>query len=382
MIQSTENESVSENASVAVGFRLLSMHHPSQVTPNAFKTSARERLEAFVARVGGDASKVLALTPDASTREYFRIPFKKRKAIAAVYPEPFDAEIHPFLDVTRLFAEARLPVPEILEVDPLDGIIVQEDFGDTQLRRALEAASDDERETYIEQAVSLIADIQAATSLAHERNSIASRLAFDEAKLSWELDFFMRHYFGSLRGETLKHGDEAQLKAELNDVSAELAAQPRTLCHRDFHPSNIMVDASGRLRMIDYQDARMGPASYDLVSLLLDRRTSLPSLAEVRERRLFFLEERRSRGLEAIDPDDFAREFRLMTVQRCLKAVGTFSYQTAVLGRGETYSQFINPMFEIVVQAAEWLGRFPLLCSTLRERMDGAGAARSQQQES
>lgn len=345
------------------------MHHPSQVTPNAFKTSARERLESFVARHGGDAAQILALTPDASTREYFRIPFKKRRAIAAVYPEPFDPEIHPFLDVTRLFAEAKLPVPKILEVDPLDGIIVQEDFGDTQLRRALESASDDEREAYVEQAVSLVADIQAATPLAYERQSIASRLAFDEAKLSWELDFFMQHYFGSLRGETLKHGDEAQLRAELNDVSAELAARPRTLCHRDFHPSNIMVDASGRLRIIDYQDARMGPASYDLVSLLLDRRTSLPSLAEVRERRLFFLEERRSRGLEAIDPDEFAREFRLMTVQRCLKAVGTFSYQTAVCGRGETYAQFINPMFEIVVQAAEWLGRFPLLRSTLRERM-------------
>jgi aminoglycoside/choline kinase family phosphotransferase len=357
------------------------MHHPSQVTPNAFKTSARERLEAFVARGGDDASKILALTPDASTREYFRIPFKKRKAIAAVYPEPFDPEVHPFLDVTRLFTEAKLPVPAILEVDPLDGIIVQEDFGDTQLRRALEMASDDERETYVEQAVSLVADIQAATNLANERKSIASRLAFDEAKLSWELDFFMRHYFGSLRGETLKHGDEAQLRAELNDVAAELAARPRTLCHRDFHPSNIMVDASGRLRIIDYQDARMGPATYDLVSLLLDRRTSLPSLAEVRERRLFFLEERRSRGLEAIDPDEFAREFRLMTVQRCLKAVGTFSYQTAVCGRGETYAQFINPMFEIVVQAAEWLNRFPLLRSTIRERMNDAAAAQSPRRE-
>jgi aminoglycoside/choline kinase family phosphotransferase len=345
------------------------MRHPSQVTPNAFKSSARERLEAFVARNGGDPVQILPLTPDASTREYFRIPFKKRRAIAAVYPEPFDPEIHPFLDVTRLFTEAHLPVPEILEVDPLDGIIVQEDFGDTQLRRALEGASDDEREGFVEQAVSLIADVQAATRLAYERNSIASRLAFDEVKLSWEMDFFMQHYFGSLRGETLKHGDEAQLRAELNDVAAELAMQPRTLCHRDFHPSNIMVDASGRLRIIDYQDARMGPASYDLVSLLLDRRTSLPSLAEVRERRLFFLEERRARGLETIDPDEFAREFRLMTVQRCLKAVGTFSYQTAVLGRGETYAQFINPMFEIVVQAAEWLGRFPLLRATLRERM-------------
>ena len=114
----------------------------------------------------------------------------------------------------------------------------------------------------------------------------------------------------------------------------------------------------------------MGPASYDLVSLLLDRQTSLPSLAEVRERRLFFLEERRTRGLEVIDPDDFAREFRLMSVQRCLKAVGTFSYQTAVAGRGEVYAQFINPMLQIVLQAAEWLNCFPTLRSLIGARLD------------
>ncbi|HEX3560203.1 MAG TPA: phosphotransferase [Pyrinomonadaceae bacterium] len=346
------------------------MHHPSQITQHAFRTVARERLAEYVARAGGDTERIVALTPDASTREYFRIPWKKSSAIAAVYPEPFDPEVHPFLDVTRLFAEAGLPVPEILNVDALAGIIVQEDFGDRQLRRAFESASDDEREAYLEQAISLIADVQAATPLASERDSIASRLAFDEAKLSWELEYFLEHYFVSLRGERLKHGEEAQLRAELNDVSAELAARPRTLCHRDFHPSNLMVDAAGRLRIIDYQDARMGPSSYDLVSLLLDRRTTLPSLAEVRERRLFFLEERRSRGLENIDPDEFAYEFRLMAVQRCLKAVGTFSYQTATLGRGETYAQFINPMLKIVAQAAEWLDRFPLLRATLRARFD------------
>jgi aminoglycoside/choline kinase family phosphotransferase len=352
--------------------KLRPMHHPSQITPNAFRTSARERLAGYVARSGGDAEKIMALTPDASTREYFRIPWKNSAAVAAVYPEPFDPEIHPFMDVTRLFAEAGLPVPQILDVDALDGIIVQEDFGDRQLRRVFESASEDEREEYLEQAVSLIADIQAATALAHERNSIAARLAFDEAKLSWELDFFVEHYFKSLRGETLKHGDEAQLRAELNDVAAELAGRPRTLCHRDFHQSNLMVDAKDRLRIIDYQDARMGPASYDLVSLLLDRRTTMPSLAEVRERRLFFLDERVARGLDPLDPDDFAYEFRLMTVQRCLKATGTFSYQTAVAGRGEVYAHFINPMLEIVVQAAEWLGRFPLLRSTLRERLPAA----------
>ncbi|MCA1634434.1 MAG: phosphotransferase [Acidobacteria bacterium] len=349
------------------------MHHPSQITAHAFQTPARERLAAYVAgaRVGDE--EIVPLTPDASTREYFRIPWKRKTAIVAVYPEPFDPEIHPFLDVTRLFQEAQLPVPAIFDVDPLNGIIVQEDFGDRQLRRFFEAATEDEREALVEQAIGLIADIQGATQLASERNSIASRLAFDEAKLSWELDFFFEHFFKSLRKEELKHGEEAELRAELNDIAADLAARPRVLCHRDFHSSNLMVDAEKRLRIIDYQDARMGPASYDLVSLLLDRQTALPSLAEVRERRLFFLEERRNRGLEALDPDEFACEFRLMTVQRCLKAAGTFSYQTAVAGRGEVYAQFIKPMLRVVVQATELLDRFPALQATLGTRAGDIG---------
>lgn len=345
------------------------MSHPSGITANAFLSTAHQRLSDYLTRVNLDAAKILALTPDASTREYFRIPWKgsaSATAVAAVYPEPFDPEIHPFLDITRLFVAARLPVPEILDVDASHGIIVQEDLGDQQLRRAFETATDDEREAYLEGAISLIADIQAATPLAFERDSIASRLAFDEAKLSWELEFFLEHYFKSYCGETLKHSQQAELRAELNDLSAELAARPRVLCHRDFHTSNLVVDRKHRLRLIDHQDARMGPASYDLVSLLLDRQTGVPSLAEIRERRLFFLEERRQRGLAALDPDEFGREFRLMTVQRCLKAVGTFSYQSGVCGRGEVYGHFINPVLMIVLQSLEWLERFPVLRETIR----------------
>lgn len=346
------------------------MRHPSQITTHAFPTSAQERVLTYVTRLGLKAERVVPLTPDASTREYFRVPWKRSTAIAAVYPEPFDPEIHPFLDVTRLFVAAKLPVPAILDVEASDGIILQEDLGDRQLRRFFEVASDDEREGYIERAISLVADIQSVTGLASERNSIASRLAFDEAKLSWELDYFLEHYFKSLRGEELKHVEATSLRAELNDIAAELAARPRVLCHRDYHTSNLMVDGKGRLRVVDYQDARMGPASYDLVSLLLDRQTALPSMAEIRERRLYFLEERRARGLEALDPDDFAREFRLMAVQRCLKAVGTFSYQTGVAKRGEIYAQFIDPTLRIVAQAAEWLGRFPTLQSVINSRIE------------
>ncbi len=343
--------------------------------PNKFTTSARDRLASYLAqRQSARKSEIVALTPDASTREYFRIPWERATAVAAVYPAPFDPEVHPYLDVTNLFLECGLPVPKVYDADGEVGIIVQEDLGDRQLGQVFETAPDEECEALLERAVEIIARIQAATPQAFARDSIASRLAFDEAKLDWELNFFVEHYFSSLRGETLRHGEAAELKVELNDVAAELSACPRVLCHRDYHAANLLVDKQGEIRIVDHQDARMGPASYDLVSLLMDRQPEPPSLGEVRGHRLFFLEERRRVGLDPIDPDDFSKEFRLMTIQRGLKAIGTFSYQTAVCGRGAFYERHIQPTFLIVLQAAEWLERFPVLRRMIKERIVLASA--------
>jgi len=346
------------------------MSSPKQVTVNGLSSSASDRLVEYLSAAPGKGpGQITALTPDASTRSYFRVPWKRGTAVAAVYPEAFDAEVHPYLDVTRLFLDANIPVPQIYAIDGARGIIVQEDLGDQQLSRFYENATEEECEEFKEKAISLIAQIQKATERAQETDSIASRLAFDEPKLSWELNFFREHYFGSLRGEVLKRSEETELKVELNDLAAELAAVPRVLCHRDFHAANLLVDHKKHLRVIDHQDARMGPASYDLVSLLLDRQTCAPSLAELRHHRLYLLEERGLLGLTAIDPDEFAKEFRLVTVQRGLKAVGTFSYQSAVRGRAATYQELINPLLGIVVQATEWLERFPVLRRMISSRL-------------
>jgi N-acetylmuramate 1-kinase len=346
------------------------MSSAKQVISNTFEASATDRLARLVKKHGAHNSQVVALTPDASTRKYFRIGWKKGTAVAAVYPEPFDPDFHPYLDVTSLFLKCDIPVPTVYEVDGAAGIIVQEDLGDRQLCQLLEDESEERCEEFKEQAISVIARIQKATEAAREVNSISSRLAFDEAKLSWELDFFFEHYFGSLRKESLRHAETAELKAELNDIAAELAAAPRVLCHRDFHGANLMIDGKDRLRVVDHQDARMGPASYDLVSFLLDRQPTPPSLAELRAYRLFFIEERRRNGLETLDPDEFAQEFRLMAIQRGLKATGTFSYQTAVCGRGAAYESYIQPTLKIVLQSALWLDRFPALQRILKARIN------------
>src|ERR671919_818129 len=181
------------------------MSAPKPVISNVFESSAPDRLAKFITQQGITSRELVPLTPDASTRKYYRVGWKKRTAVAAVYPEPFDPEFHPYLDVTRLFLDCDIPVPEIYAVDGNAGIIVQEDLGDRQLFQVYEDEPEEQCDEYKEQAIELIAKIQKATARAYEMQSIASRLAFDEAKLSWELEFFFEHFFGSLRRETLRH---------------------------------------------------------------------------------------------------------------------------------------------------------------------------------
>jgi N-acetylmuramate 1-kinase len=319
----------------------------------------RHRLDKFLID-RAQPPAVEQLTPDASTREYFRVRWHESTAIACVYPEPFDAREHNYLDVTKLFLAAGLPVARIYDFDESLGVIVQEDFGDTILRDVLLESADETREDYLRRAIALIAEIQAATPRAFELGSVASRLAFDFEKLSWELDFFTTHYFETLRKTPLAADDARGLKTELEAVARELAGKAAVLTHRDFHAANLMLAPDGRLRIIDHQDARLGSVAYDLVSLLLDRVTAPPTPEWLAEKRRFFLAERERLGLDRIDEADFAHEFRLQTIQRCLKAIGTFSYQSAV--RGKIYFiPFIKPMFEIVLRAAENLQRFPHL---------------------
>lgn len=321
-----------------------------------FSESTVERLEKFLETKNED-SKIEILTPDASIREYFRVNWNDSTAIACVYPEAFIENEQSYLDVTNLFLVSGLPVAKIYDFSESLGVIIQEDFGDTILREVLAESSNEKREELLNEAITLIAKIQAATPKAFEMNSIASRLKFDEEKLLWEVNFFKTHYFETFRKSKLKTEDENALDAEFTKLVRELEQRAKVLCHRDFHAANLMIDSEKRLRIIDHQDARIGAASYDLVSLLLDRVLQTPDKHWLETKKRFFLKEREKLNLEAIDKQDFDYEFDLMTVQRCLKAIGTFSFQSVM--RGKTYFiQFIEPMLKIVLQAAENLQKF------------------------
>lgn len=319
----------------------------------------RQRLEKYLSETNQPVD-IVQLTPDASTREYFRVSWRGATAIACVYPEIFVAREQNYLDVTNLFLVSGLPVAKILDFSETYGTIILEDLGDTILRDVLLKSDIEKREKLLDEAIVLIAKIQAATATAFEMDSIASRLKFDEEKLLWELNFFKGHYFESFKKMPLSVADNKALTAEFTEISRQLESHAAVLCHRDFHAANLMLDKENRLRIIDHQDARIGSIAYDLVSLLLDRISLPPSVDWVREKRAFFLSEREKIDLEIINPADFSREFDLQTIQRCLKAAGTFSYQSTF--RAKTYFvPFIKPMLQIVLQACRRLDRFPNL---------------------
>ena len=111
------------------------------------------------------------------------------------------------------------------------------------------------------------------------------------------------------------------------------SAEPRVLCHRDYHSRNLMLN-DGQLYMIDFQDARMGPDTYDLVSLLRDSYVDLTDQT-VEDLIAYFL------ALKGTPEDpDFRRRFNVMALQRNLKALGTFGYQTTAR-RNPVYIQYI-----------------------------------------
>jgi aminoglycoside/choline kinase family phosphotransferase len=174
----------------------------------------------------------------------------------------------------------------------------------------------------------------------------------------WELDFFVKHYLVAYRGAALAAAEREALGAECRTIAAELAAEPRVLCHRDFHSRNLMLRGD-QLFIIDFQDARMGPDTYDLASLLRDSYVDLP-WAVVDDLIAYFLA-LQGRSAEA---DEYRRRFDLMALQRNLKALGTFGYQTTARGN-PVYIQYMPRTLNYVRENLRRYARFARLTEIL-----------------
>lgn len=324
----------------------------------------RERIDAYLARFDLSSARVVPLTGDASDRRYFRVLAPDAPSIVlSLYSTPFDFEALPFVNVGRLLEQMPVPVPAVLGHAGDLGILALEDLGDVTLQAHLGAASAAEHAALYREAVALIATLQRRGAELASPAYLPYGIAFDVEKLSWEMEFFINHFIEAYRGVVFKAEEREALRREFSTFVEVLAAEPRVLCHRDYHSRNLMLH-DGRLCIIDFQDARMGPDTYDLVSLLRDAYVDLPEQS-VDELIAYFLALKGEHGTEA----EFRRRFDIMALQRNLKALGTFGYQTTTR-RNPVYIQYIPRTLRYVRDNLENLPRFARMRELLAEHVE------------
>jgi aminoglycoside/choline kinase family phosphotransferase len=294
---------------------------------------------------------------DASSRKYFRVQFRQPLGVTGALScivmkaDPFveqGLEL-PFLMVRGHLEHCGVRVPAVYDVDPARGLVLLEDLGDVTLLRQLQEVSspDVERHAYekvIDSLVQLHVKAGPDAAPADRRAKMDGfRLRFDQEKLMWEVNFTIEHFYEQHLKRQIRPDDRRVMMEGFSSICAQLAAEPLVLTHRDFHSRNVMHH-SDEYVMIDFQDARMGPAQYDLASLLKD---SYYQLEEQQIQRLvdYYIARFEAVSGRRIERNSFLEIFDLMGVQRNFKAIGSFA--SFLNRRGDaTYLKYIGNTFE------------------------------------
>lgn len=267
--------------------------------------------------------EVLTLAGELSNRKYYRIVVKKPSEGSSTpsyvlqAAESFsDPEQHPFLIAQQIFRHIGIRVPKIFGVAGQEGWILVEDCGDFFLQYRQEA-------DLYKQALEMLFSLQACSGPAKDMPQSLQeaphwKWTFDFEKLNAEMLHTEKFFIAGLLKEELPFARMMSANSEF------LAKCPRILCHRDFHSRNLLV-MEDKLYALDFQDARMGPYTYDLVSLLWDPYANMKD--DLRE---LLLNEwfEKSKGLHK----NIEEELHRMKIQRLLKAIG--SYSSFYLDRG------------------------------------------------
>jgi N-acetylmuramate 1-kinase len=321
-------------------------------------TATRPDLATALARAY-PGSRVASLPSDASTRRYHRLFLGDGSTrIVMDYGAPFEGETDD-IRLARIFEAAGLPVARVLESHPEAGCLVLDDLGD----RTLEAALGESAADLHAKAVRLATEIATRGTAALAASERAAGPALDRERFRFEMGFFLENYLGRYLG---RPEVDLRLRLRLEALADAAAAHPRVLCHRDYHSRNLMVRDDGSLSMVDIQDARWGPDTYDIASLLRDAYVDLDE-ASVED----LLELYRSALPEMPGRTPFRERFRIVATQRMIKALGTFGYQIAVLGR-ERYESAIP---RTLVRLMDSLPRHPYT-APLSELLEAEGVFR------
>lgn len=248
---------------------------------------------------------------DASFRQYFRVTDDKNNRTCIVMDAPPEKEnCRPFLQVTELIRNVGVNAPAIISMDMKQGFILLDDLGTKPYLDHLDKSSADN--LYID----------AIEALINMQKIDAILPSYDEQLLQSEMDLFETWYLNRHLNIELNEAQKSILGNTFDLLIQNAIEQPQVFVHRDYHSRNLMITDENSPGVIDYQDAVIGPITYDLVSLFKDCYIEWP-----REKVELWLDLYLARITPArlIDKETLLRWFDLMGVQRHLKVLGIFA---------------------------------------------------------
>jgi aminoglycoside/choline kinase family phosphotransferase len=332
----------------------------------------------------GTLHNLTALKGDASTRRFWRVgiapedsggaPDATPSSAIVIALGPDDLPLYaralqllreplaepPWLNVHRFLSQIGAPVPVLYLADVSARMLLVEDVGKRPL---FEAAQQADAADLYRLAVEVLLQLHLDGTKRLDENCLAAHIAYDERLFRWELDQFAE------AADQISPGiDRAALRPDLDELAARLGRFPRVFSHRDYHGHNLFVqsgdDGNPRIRIIDFQDALMGPAAQDLAVLLTTRDTARIITDRVEQRVLdYYYAALLRKGAVSMTSADFLESYRLCVLQHALKVIGRFTYLERTGKTG--YSQYI-PF--ALAQASRMLARdtaFPALRTAL-----------------
>jgi len=283
----------------------------------AREAALRDWLAPLAATHGFDVATLAPASADASFRRYFRVTGDAGISFVAMDAPPPQEDVRPFLHAAEQFARTGVRVPAVFARDVERGFLLLEDFGHTPYLNVLDA--DTARVLY-----------GAATAALVRFQVAGDKTAFppyDDALLRRELELFREWYCGQHLQMNLTPAEHSILDVVFDRVIENNLAQPQVLVHRDYHSRNLMIieEPFPGPGIIDFQDAVIGPITYDLVSLLRDAYIAWEEPDQM-DWAIRYWEQARAAGLP-VDPafGEFYRDFDWMGLQRALKVLGIFA---------------------------------------------------------
>jgi hypothetical protein len=271
----------------------------------------------LAAQLPGSAFTLAPASEDASFRRYFRAALADGRSFIAMDAPPDKEDCRPFVHVARLLREAQLNAPEIHAQDLTQGFLLLSDLGKTTYLAALDEHNAD---ALFGDAIDALVRWQLATR--------AGELpAYDEALLRREMVLFPEWYLGRHLGLAPSAAWQAVLEDVFDRLAASALAQPAVYVHRDYMPRNLML-CEPNPGVLDFQDAVIGPISYDIASLLRDAFISWEEARVIDWCARYWDAAKRARLPVDADFAEFYRGFEWMGLQRHLKVLGIFARLT------------------------------------------------------